>query len=219
MEKRILLSELLKVSRLEPVVDPENEVEPTLDAAPQLGDEPTPEFDSEPHQTDAYGLRPDGSSDGLDALDLALDLFGNDPDASPYEASAEVNAADVGTGLDPAALGDETDPLADPALGGEEGLGDEELPGEDENFQGTIRTVRGACLVFKRKDESGTFEELWIYNVGKGYGADNSMQIRKSILAGTDIEEGDTQSEDGSQEVHATALGNVQYLHIRGLPN
>jgi len=101
------------------------------------------------------------------------------------------------------------------------GLNDEELgaPNDDQNFQGTIRTVRGAALVYKRKDETGAFEELWVFNVGKDSGSDESMRIRKSILAGTDINPSTTQSEDGTQEVKSYSIGNVQFLQINGLPN
>lgn len=88
---------------------------------------------------------------------------------------------------------------------------------EDPDFAGTIRTVVGAALVYKRKEKSNTYEELWIYN------ADNNLQkiteIRNSILAGTDIDPHTERSEDGEQTCDTTTVGNVQYLHIKGLPN
>lgn len=83
------------------------------------------------------------------------------------------------------------------------------------DFQGLIRTVRGACLVFKRKTQNGTFDELWVYNVG-----DNLKQetiVRKAILAGTDIDPNTQTSDDGSQKAKTTTLGNVQFLNLSGL--
>lgn len=115
---------------------------------------------------------------------------------------------------------------------GEEDMGDVESPDsegfedegtespeaeEDPNFAGTIRTVVGAALVYKRKEKSNTYEELWIYN------SDNNLkkmtEIRDSILAGTDIDPHTERSEDGEQRCDTTTIGNVQYLHITGLPN
>lgn len=90
---------------------------------------------------------------------------------------------------------------------------------EDENpdFQGNIRTVAGANLVYKRKDEGGTYEELWIYNVGEDISKES--KIRRAILSGTDIPPNSTESDDGSQKSSAETVGNVQFLHILGLPN
>lgn len=92
-------------------------------------------------------------------------------------------------------------------------FGEEE---EDPDFQGDIRTVRGANLVFKRKTEDGNFEELWIYNVGKDI--KHETKVRRAILAGTDINPSTQESEDGEQRATTTTTGNVQFLHITGLP-
>lgn len=106
-----------------------------------------------------------------------------------------------------------------------EGLdGEEDLEGEDKeedkdpDFQGIIRTVTGACLVYKRKDDQNTYEELWVYNVG-GRDIKPEMKIRSSILAGTDIDPKTQKSEDGEQTCETISVGNVQFLHIRGLLN
>lgn len=88
---------------------------------------------------------------------------------------------------------------------------------EDPNFQGNIRTVAGANLVYKRKEDDGNYEELWIYNVGNDI--KKEMQIRRAILAGTDIVPSQTESEDGTQHSETYTIGNVQYLKITGLPN
>ncbi len=84
------------------------------------------------------------------------------------------------------------------------------------DFQGEIRTVRGANLVFKRKMSDGNFEELWIYNVGNDI--KRETQIRRAILAGTDIDPGAQESKDGQQRADTSTTGNVQFLHIVGLP-
>lgn len=102
--------------------------------------------------------------------------------------------------------------LGDEEMEGEEG----EVPQEDQDFQGEIRTVRGANLVYKRKTDDGNFEELWIYNVGNDI--KRETQVRRAILAGTDVDPGSQESKDGSQRADTTTAGNVQFLHIVGLP-
>ena len=109
------------------------------------------------------------------------------------------------------------DELGDGEAFGDEGLDGEEFAGEENpDFQGEIRTVRGANLVFKRKTEDGNFEELWIFNVGKDI--KRETQVRRAVLAGTDIDPGSQESKDGSQRAETTTTGNVQFLHITGLP-
>lgn len=167
-------------------------------------------------EDDSFSLRPDGSYDGLDDLeghDLDFDLeFGGGVEGEGLELESPL----------------ENTPLED-ALGTDDDLGDEfeEAPfgiedaeseeSEDPDFQGVIRTVTGACLVYKRKTEEGTFEELWIYNVGKNMR--NEVKIRRAILAGTDIPVHGVTSDDGTQEMQSTTIGNVQYLRLTGLPN
>lgn len=119
--------------------------------------------------------------------------------------------------------GDGEDFFDEPQLVGDEAAGDDEAPEgldmeeEDPNFQGNIRTVAGANLVYKRKEEDGNYEELWIYNVGNDI--KKETQIRRAILAGTDIVPSQRESEDGTQRAETFTVGNVQYLKISGLPN
>jgi hypothetical protein len=94
--------------------------------------------------------------------------------------------------------------------------GDPDAEDQNADFQGEIRTVRGANLVFKRKMDDGNFEELWIYNVGNDI--KRETQIRRAILAGTDIDPGAQESKDGQQRADTSTTGNVQFLHIVGLP-
>lgn len=87
----------------------------------------------------------------------------------------------------------------------------------EENFQGIIRTVKGANLVYKRKDSDGDFTELWIYNIGKDM--KHSNDVKRAIVAGTDIDPSRMESEDGTQKMDLYSIGNVQYLELSGLPN
>lgn len=86
---------------------------------------------------------------------------------------------------------------------------------EDPDRQGLIRTVKKAHLVYKRETEDGTFEELWIYNVDT---LRAEMDIRKAILAGTDIPPGKMSSPDGSQTYQLWSAGNAELIIIQGLP-
>ncbi len=94
--------------------------------------------------------------------------------------------------------------------------GDEEE--EDPDFQGTIRTVRGANLVYKRQIEDGTYTELWIFT-SPDDGMEEQSKIRRAILAGTDIPSNRETSEDGSQTAEQTNVGNVTFIKIIGLEN
>ncbi len=87
----------------------------------------------------------------------------------------------------------------------------------DPNRQGLIRTVKGAHLVYKRKNEEGTFDELWVFNTGNGM--EDALKVRRDILAGTDIPPRATKSQNGAQSYTLKTLGNGQILHIKGLPN
>lgn len=93
--------------------------------------------------------------------------------------------------------------------------GQENEEDQDNNYQGMIRTVRGAYLVYKKKTDKGTFEEVWIYNVGKDLKTESN--IRKAILSGTDINPNTNESDDGQQKAKSWTIGNVQFLTITGL--
>lgn len=88
---------------------------------------------------------------------------------------------------------------------------------QDPDKQGIIRTVDDAHLVYKRQTPDGDYEELWIYNIDRDL--KNELEIRRNILAGTDIPQGKTKSDDGSQHYNLVTLGNAQLLHIQGLQN
>lgn len=89
----------------------------------------------------------------------------------------------------------------------------------DPDKQGVIRTVNGAHLVFKRQTDDGRFEELWIIKHDDDNKFQNQLDIRRDILAGTDIPITKTKSDDKTQKVELWDVGNIQFISIMGLPN
>jgi hypothetical protein len=93
---------------------------------------------------------------------------------------------------------------------------DEAFTQENPDAQGLTRTVKGAHLVYKRKTEDGSFEELWIYNVTT---LRSNMETKKAILSATDIPIGKSQSPDGTQTYVMWTVGNAELIKIVGLPS
>ncbi len=203
----------------------EDEDRPTDD----LDDSEFDELDSD--DSDEYQeLEDDGEYESnpfdLDDLDNPSDNL-DDDEESQFDPDSEME--------DPQAFGQFDDDLDysdddDQDMGypddndmNDEGLEDEgdldtaAEPEKDPDYQGSIRTVKGAYLVYKRQGDDGTFSELWIYNVGKDMKQESS--IRRNILAGTDIPPNKERSPDGEQQVSSYSVGNIQYLEITGLPN
>ena len=87
---------------------------------------------------------------------------------------------------------------------------------EDPDRQGAIRVIKNAHLVYKRQQEDGTFEEMWIYKIGDDFASE--IDVRNDILAGTDIPPNKTKSPDGSQQYTLSTMGDAQILQITGLP-
>src|SRR5574343_613042 len=79
---------------------------------------------------------------------------------------------------------------------------------------GLIRKIKGAHLVYKRQMPDDTYEELWMYNIAKGI--KDEQDIRSAILAGTDINEKNGNSQSGKQKFDLWTNNNVQLLHITG---
>lgn len=118
---------------------------------------------------------------------------------------------------------DEQDFEDDEDFDSDEDMGDDEYMDfedgeEDPDRQGLIRVVPGAHLVYKRVNEEGTFEELWIYNIPEN-DLNGELEIRRAIIAGTDIPRNKTQSEDGVQSYELWTAGNAQLIKIVGLPS
>lgn len=80
------------------------------------------------------------------------------------------------------------------------------------------RYVKGAHLVAKKQVDATNFEEIWIYRIDPN-SPEQSGTILKSILAGTDIPENKSRSDDGKQSYSIWTAGNAQYVHITGLSN
>lgn len=87
---------------------------------------------------------------------------------------------------------------------------------ENPDRQGLIRAVKGAHMVYKRKTEDGTYEELWVFNSPDNI--NGNLDIRKAILSGTDIPTNKTNSPDGKQQYTLWTAGNAELLNIKGLP-
>ncbi len=87
----------------------------------------------------------------------------------------------------------------------------------DPDRAGIIRTVDNAHLVYKRQSEDGTYHELWIYNLYDT--THDELEIRRDILAGTDIPVNKTFSPDGTQKYAISTMGNAQMIEVSGLPN
>ncbi len=147
----------------------------------------------------------------------AIDADAGDIDADIMDSGeSEESEDDINFDLDSYELEDEAEQEDFDDMSQEDA---DDITGEGEDdgdFQGEIRTVRGANLVFKRKMDDGNYEELWIYNIGNDI--KRETQIRRAILAGTDVDPGAQESKDGTQRADTTSAGNVQFLHIVGLP-
>lgn len=110
---------------------------------------------------------------------------------------------------------DDVDPNAENPANPDE-INDEAETSEDPDKQGLIRTVKRAHLVYKREGDDGTFTELWLYNLQN---LQSQTEIKRAILAGTDIPPNQLESPDGSQSYKIWAVGNVEMLEISGLPS
>ncbi len=161
-----------------------------------------------------------------DLMAPAFDNVDYKTDRWPGSDSDEDEATD-----DPFGSSTENEPTDDQLSGddvkfinnGESGIDKSEFEANDKvkkpnnNFKGLIRTVRGASLVFKKEELNGNFNELWIYNIGDD--SFKESKIRKSILAGTDINPDLMTSDDEKQKAQTYTMGNIQFLELTGLPN
>ena len=96
-------------------------------------------------------------------------------------------------------------------------LGDNEYALQDNPAKrGIVRRIENAHLVYKRMNSSGMFDELWIFNISDEMS--NALEIKRAILAGTDIPFRQTTSPDGTQSYKMTTLGDVQFIEINNLP-
>jgi hypothetical protein len=131
-----------------------------------------------------------------DSEDVTDDKFTADEDAGQRD-----NAQDDETGAGP---DEELD------------INNEIPQSDDPNKQGILRAIDNAHLIYKRENAEGTFDELWIYSVDSSM--ENELNIRRNILAGTDIPPKKSKSDDGNQSYTLTTMGNAQILNILNLP-
>ncbi|MGZ8924309.1 MAG: hypothetical protein ACXW2E_00365 [Nitrososphaeraceae archaeon] len=149
---------------------------------------------------DEYEDLPD-DYDQNDEGDFSSDEdFGNEDLPDDYDPNDEGEFSEDESGED----SDELDQVASKAS-------------EDSDRQGVIRTVPGAQLVYKRETEEGTYEELWMYNTNDSM--QDALQIRQTIIAGTDIPVNKIASDDGKQQYSIWTTGNIEMLQIKGLQN
>lgn len=99
-------------------------------------------------------------------------------------------------------------------------INDEDDSEEDtnKNREGLIRTVKNAHLIYKRTNDTNRYDELWQFKI-KNNGVFVDNEIKRNILAGTDIPENKFTSKDGEQTYEIWYSGNVVFLKITNLPN
>jgi hypothetical protein len=217
----------LKIYRMEEIDTPDDDYD---DYDLEIDDEDADSYDPDIGSSDEFEpaasgpdpdeqeMMDDGDSEFSDDFDSDMedDEFSDDFDDDGLED--DLSDDDEQFGSD-----DEfSDEFEDDSLDGEDdefeddegGFGEES---QDQNYQGNVRSIPGAFLVYKREAEDSTFEELWLYNVGKDI--KHEMKLRRAILDGTDISPQTGRSKDNTQTAKLTSLGNVQFLNLFGLPN
>lgn len=199
----------LKIYRMEEIDDISDSDEEYGDYEDDLGDD---NVDDE--------LEPAASGPDPDEQDMMGDDELSDDEMLDDDQFDDISDDDMSDEFsdDEDEFGGEDDQFGDgeDELDGEDGqLGDEEP--QDQNYQGNVRSIPGTFLVYKREAEDSTFEELWLYNVGKDI--KHEMKLRRAILSGTDISPQTGRSKDGKQTAKITSLGNVQFLNVFGVPN
>lgn len=86
------------------------------------------------------------------------------------------------------------------------------------NRQGLIRKVKNAHLVYKRENDTDSFDELWVYKSGRN-GIKSEIDIKNDIISGTDIPVGGVISADGEQSYEIWHVSNIVFLLVKNLPN
>lgn len=81
-------------------------------------------------------------------------------------------------------------------------------------FDGPVRRVPRAKFLSKHKNEDGTFTERWMY---LAQSIDDLVNIKRQILAGTDIPVDATSSRDGKEGFVIEQFGDVVWMTINGV--
>lgn len=190
--------------------DAEEQFGGQLKSFKRLDDEEVSDEDAVSNEIDSYDDA-DEEEEDLNLDDTSGDELSLDSASSGDERESDSTEDDLSFGN----TGEEDSEDSDLDLEGGE---DEVETEQDPNYQGSIRVVDNAHLVYKREDEDGTYSELWVYNNDH---EDNNLvvKIRKDILSGTDIDLTTGTDENQQQQYELTKLGNINYLHITGLSN
>jgi len=114
------------------------------------------------------------------------------------------------------AIDNEQQPQDDMEQPADDQMADGEQENTDPDREGVIRSIPNAHLVYKRKTVEDRYEELWIFKNDDHFKGE--IDIKNDILAATDIQPSNTQSEDGLQSYDLWTAGNIHFLHITGLP-
>lgn len=78
------------------------------------------------------------------------------------------------------------------------------------------RIVSGAHLVYRRMQDVGAIEELWLYKIDK-LDPTKHISVEEAILDATDVSPKTHSSEDGNQRAYTWVAGNAKFMHITGL--
>jgi hypothetical protein len=165
-------------------------------------DDQRPEESNQDEDFDLEGEEPHDDEQSPDFGDNAEDGMGPDTPDDLGQEDPKLNFS-----------GNPQDPSQDD--GNVEGE-DTEQENVDPNRAGVIRNVKGAHLIYKREIEDGSYEEMWIFNSGE---FKKDIEIKKAIIAGTDIPSHSTRSPDGSQELKMWSAGNADIMVLTGLAN
>lgn len=153
-----------------------------------------------------------GGGGAAEGLQFAAELLNLVEEAPALQNITSERPVQAGGADDSSSFQPDAEPGAEPGQSTDGELTDE--LGTD----GTERYVKNAHLIKKTAVDAGQFEELWIYSIDPDT-VEPAETPLKAILAGTDIPENSTQSEDGTQSYSLWTAGNAQYVHIKGLPN
>ena len=78
-----------------------------------------------------------------------------------------------------------------------------------------VNKIKCAHILVKKQSEALAIQE----RLKQGEKFYDELDVRRDILAGTDIPVNKTKSDDGSQSTDSWNVGNIQYIEIKGLPN
>lgn len=81
-------------------------------------------------------------------------------------------------------------------------------------YEGELRHVKGAKLLWKIKDDDGSYTERWMYHARN---LEELIDGKRRILVGTDIHPSKNRSPDGSQSFAVEQYGEIVWMTITGV--